>query len=359
MLALLFTYHQVLPIFLDFLFPFGAQDYAKDFYFSGFRRDERYNNPTRINEVPTLGRSGRDFHLCYNLRSVETTLNPPEWPWTIRQTAIYHSFDLGTGRSFWTMVKGKRSIRERITNAVRSKQCSELTSFCTVQNALTASLATHLILCEWARENWARYISFLERQFQQKTRHAIEEPVVGHTKRFTTFDLGPRSNTMPPIARRSTLSVPGKGQFQRIKRAMTSKPFDTFRTPIDLLDLDQATGVSSMMDNDENGFSFSDLQHIQHIEEKSNESLLVIRSNVSIMSELREYYSSTYQAEGFPADLKEGARMATARFMIRVGSIINDLQLQQSRLETLLRLLSDRKSMVELSTLDVFRNADT
>ena len=71
MLTLVFTYHQVLPSFLDFLFPFGNQQYAQDFHFSGFKYEDRFSDADSGLRIPELGWSGRDFQFCYNLKSKE------------------------------------------------------------------------------------------------------------------------------------------------------------------------------------------------------------------------------------------------------------------------------------------------
>lgn len=69
MLMLLFSYHQVMPTFLDFLFPFGRQEFAQNFYFSGFRSQCRLSDNQGSLSVPQLGRSGQSYELCYNLKS--------------------------------------------------------------------------------------------------------------------------------------------------------------------------------------------------------------------------------------------------------------------------------------------------
>src|SRR5688572_3951480 len=76
------THHQVMPAFLDFIFPFGLQEYLQDFYFSGFREDTRLLSTGLI--IPNLGRSGREIRLCYSLKSVEASNGNTSWPWSIR-----------------------------------------------------------------------------------------------------------------------------------------------------------------------------------------------------------------------------------------------------------------------------------
>lgn len=347
---MLLTYHQVLPLFLDFIFPFGHQEYAKDFYFSAFRKDERFADPNRINPIPNLGRSGLDFGLYYNLRSVERTPNPPDWQWSIRQTAAYHSFDLDTGKTTWIMVKGKQNIQTRFLNATQPGHSSELASYTTVQSAFAASLAAHLLLCEWARETWAEYINHLEERFQGITRHAVVPQASARSLPVVSFQQPARSSTAPTtqVTRRSTITSISPGlRLNRARRAFTFWGESGEANATNSITLGD-TAVTSQIENisDSNRFSFDDLVRVQFVEEKANESLLVIRSNMSIMAELKEYYGQLCQAQQFPDIWREEASKAIARFTFRVNSTMNEMALQQSRLETLLRLLAGRKAMV-------------
>ncbi|OCL06941.1 hypothetical protein AOQ84DRAFT_342611 [Glonium stellatum] len=268
MLMSTLSYHQVMPTFLDFLFPFGQQEYPQDFHFSGFRHQSRLREVDRGLRIPELGRSGKDFQLCYSLKSVESSKGQVEWPWSIRQMAIYHSFDFESGRTVWIVIKGNRLMRNRVKQTTGANKRSRL--FDTPSHALSAALETHLVYSDWSAENWRWYINFLEEQLQTSTRHTLQ----------TTHN-----------------------------------------------------------------FQFSDLQNTQHIEEKVNETLLILRMNTKILKELKEYYSSLLGSQHSSEYLNEDYEGDISRFENRVSSVISDLQMQESRLETLLRLLADRKAL--------------
>jgi hypothetical protein len=72
---------------------------------SGFRQENHLNAAERTHKISSLGRSGRDFHMCYNLKSVERYPSASHWLWSIRQMAVYHSFDVETGKTFWIVLK--------------------------------------------------------------------------------------------------------------------------------------------------------------------------------------------------------------------------------------------------------------
>ena len=96
-----------MPAFLDFLFPFGQQKYQKDFHSTGFRHETRLDEVDRGLALPDLGRSGRTLQLCYSLKSVEPSKTGNK-EWTIRQTALYHSFDMESDRAVWFIIKANQ-----------------------------------------------------------------------------------------------------------------------------------------------------------------------------------------------------------------------------------------------------------
>lgn len=56
--------------------------------------------------------------MCYSLKSVEKVddedLDEAQKPWSARQIATYHSFDVDTGVALWIFVKGNDEIQDRI-----------------------------------------------------------------------------------------------------------------------------------------------------------------------------------------------------------------------------------------------------
>jgi hypothetical protein len=350
MLSMLCTYHMVCPMFLEFLVMFGKQDYAKGFYQSGFREEEHFNNSVNnILRLPELGRSGMDFQLSYNLRSVERVKYPEKWPWSTRQTVVHHSFDIENGRTFWLMVRGNKATRDRFQKVLNASRSSDLTGFNTILEAFSASLATHLMLCEWSRENWAAYISFIEEQLQKKSRSALSVPNVQQQHHFDPSEPPPpRAATAPaaPMANQGARRSNTSGTQHSIYRRLTSK-LDVFRSaPAQTSPQDDALSTQSRIMLGKLSFSFEDLLSIQTIEEKANEALLVIASNITIMGEVRNYYSALLGNHLVPTPLKTDAKHVVDRFFGRVGRAISDLKLQQTRLETLSRMIADRKGMV-------------
>lgn len=347
------SYHQVMPSFLDFAFSYGRQQHAQDFHFGAFRHESRLAVADRGLKVPELGRSGRRLQLSYSLRSVEPSSSHHKWPWSIRQIASYHSFDLEGGQSTWIVVKGDQLMKERLMSATESPNVNDLRRFGTLHECFSSALATHLLLCDWSAENWRWYINFLEEQVQDITRTTVDvavskplDPISAiapfsmaiqnmfHSKKkWRTFSFGRRSTQREQI----TLSP-----LSAVRAEPVGPPAPPQRPP---------EPIDEKGEDEHEGFSFGDLQRTQFIEEKANETLLVLKTNINVLAELKDYYNSVMQSEDCPQEMREQCKAGFIRFDSRVGSVQHDLRMQQSRLEALLRLLADRKTLVRFSFL--------
>ena len=350
MLTLVLTYHQVLPSFLDFLFPFGNQQYAQDFHFSGFKSEDRVSDVDSGLIIPQLGWSGRDFQLCYNLKSIELSKGQPEWPWSVRQSALYHSFDVKTGRTNWIIIKGDQLLKKRIMSATGSRGIPETSNFGTVDRAFASTLAIHILVCEWSRENWRWYINFLEEALQSISRptlSAMVDPfpssIADEKSALLALCTNSKTEISPctPVLQRP----PAQSYFlnnRPISHCKTLSVDDHLASPSPEYErLQQPVTTGGHQD-----FSFSDLQRIQFIQEKVNDALLVIKVNIDVLTELRQHYHSICKSDGWPRELMLKCERDVLRFEKRVVAVENDLRMQQSRSETLLRLLTDRKSLV-------------
>ncbi|KAF1997328.1 hypothetical protein P154DRAFT_441433, partial [Amniculicola lignicola CBS 123094] len=161
------SYHQVMPTYLDFMFVFGAQSDPTDLRFGGFREQVMMKKDTAEGlSIPELGRSGRQFQLCYNLKGVSfkqsdnDNFNHDEW--SIRQAAVYHQFDVAHGTALWIVTKGRLDLQERYRDLTGANGRPEDRSFSTLENCFRSSLAPHLLFSHWATEDWRWYIRWLE-----------------------------------------------------------------------------------------------------------------------------------------------------------------------------------------------------
>jgi hypothetical protein len=167
LVAKLLTYHQVMPVYLDFMSVFGEYSDQRDLRFSGFREQSLMNETPRGLVVPRLGRSGRQFQLCYNLKCASLVEANKDFPttnkWSIQQAAIHHQFDVIEGTTLWIVTKGHLDLQQRFKElTVREGRPEDILSFDTPEDCFRSSLAAHLIYCHWSTDDWRGYIRWLE-----------------------------------------------------------------------------------------------------------------------------------------------------------------------------------------------------
>lgn len=93
-------------------------------------------------------------------------------------------------------------------------------------------------------------------------------------------------------------------------------------------------------------FSFKHVQHIHFVEEKANEGLLVLRSNVAVIHELRDFYAEVATSLESTLECVITSVFAMAMFRRHLDNTAKDLVMQQARLQMLLQLLTDRRTLV-------------
>ncbi|KAK1759037.1 hypothetical protein QBC47DRAFT_370967 [Echria macrotheca] len=167
--ALIFTYHQVMPEYLDFFTCFGLQSTPRDVRFSGFRK--RITLPKRgitVAEDP-LGRSGYQYQMAYNLKGISTT---EEGEWSIRNAAFYNRFDIISGRSLWVVTKGRKDVYHRYEELTSEDGMEEDIRFGTTDESFVSSLAPHLSFASWSNEDWRGYVRRLEEAVNKESKMA-------------------------------------------------------------------------------------------------------------------------------------------------------------------------------------------
>lgn len=345
------SYHQVMPSFLDFLFSFGAQHHAKDFFFTGFRHDTRLSGLEKSVAIPALGRSGRTLRLCYSLRSVEASPDQEAWPWSIRGAATHHTFDFDTGRTSWLIVKGEKgaSMKDRILAETGSQNGNMLNKFDNRDQAFSSTMSTHLLLCNWSVENWRWYVNHLEQEVQAITRKTLSvtvaRPQTG-PKPERVFTRMPTGVLVSPKKTSTSKSLTSKKQPSIPLAKMTPSPptHGPPGPPPPLSTFPQHKNPDPY--NSDSEFSFEDLRRIEYIEERANEALLVNTLNSSVLSALVQHYTSVMGSASCPNGLKTKCEPDFRRFVDRISDISAEIQTQKARLDTLLRLLGDRKALV-------------
>lgn len=357
------SYHQVIPPFLDLIFTCGRQEKIQDFHYTAFRHENYLRGDESClqsgSNIMSLGRSGRQIQHCYNLHSAERSGG--EWGWSIRQTVVFHSFDIGTGKSVWIFVKGNDTIQDRIKKATRSTRSTGMNanSHQTLTGSFRATLIVHAHLMEWCGEKWRWYINEMEDRLRKKAKIAILADVdnlAGPTMVPAPSKPGtliiPRS-PRTTISRSSPIS-PLKLWDSFARFSTTSKLENT--PPIIEIDPSRPIHADNIVEepqeidyeddtNIERMFSFEKLQDLHWTGEHMQEALMVLKQNRNIIKEIREHYAALLESDDFPSEIKGGCKLDMSKFSQRALSIERDLEVQQSRLETLNVLLEDRSTL--------------
>ncbi|KAI0888744.1 uncharacterized protein GGS22DRAFT_152260 [Annulohypoxylon maeteangense] len=195
MLTKILTFHQVMPAFLEFIYVFGQQDDSADLHFTGFREQVILTDPPDGLIIPKLGRSGKHYQICFNLKGVALkSKNKDDFTlddWSIRPAAFHHQFDVSNGNTLWLVVKGNQEIQDRFKDLTGKDARAQDKCFDSVEKSFRSSLSAHLLYCYWAMEDWRWCISWLEKAVDKKHRMAVLGPSgVGHAhKTYTPADI--------------------------------------------------------------------------------------------------------------------------------------------------------------------------
>jgi hypothetical protein len=166
MVNLLFSFHQVMPSYLDFISVFGTQLQQREVRYSGFHEQSTLRvEETKRPAVATLGRSGCYYQVCYNLKAVvDKGGKGKHKEWSIRQAALHHQFDAKNGNALWICTEGRGSggLFDRIRDLTQDERRRQDWSYANNVECFRSSLATHLTCCHWSIEEWRPYMTWLE-----------------------------------------------------------------------------------------------------------------------------------------------------------------------------------------------------
>jgi hypothetical protein len=348
----LLTHLQVMPSFLDYTLSFGRRHYAQKFPYGGISVERRLSDASRGLVLRQLGRSGRDYSLCYNLRSVEPTPEQEGLPWSIRQMAIYHSFDVVTGHSVWIVVKANDLVEKRVKEESQSNEHSDISTFDTNSQALGATLAAHLIYVKWVSENWCWYIDFLEETVEKLTRREsivpvdnprqiptlTQEPVFQSPARaptglsFSGYSICSEKTVLPNDSTATqSASIPPSSPI--MNEGIWTQPV------LPVLDREHEIKRQAHVGMDV-------LQKCQRLDETAEEAMQVINTNLSVLEGLVQFYESIMSSDEFPEELKLGCTGAVEKMKIQVQIAMSELQIQRSRAGSLSNLLRGRMNLL-------------
>ncbi|OTA58296.1 hypothetical protein K449DRAFT_436656 [Hypoxylon sp. EC38] len=286
MLVDILTFHQVMPAFLDFLHIFGQQSEPTDLNFSGFREQVTLTNPSDGLIIPGLGRSGKHYQMCFNLKGVALKSKIKENfmlnEWSIRPAVFHHQFDITSGNTLWIVIKGNLEIQQRFKALTDKDGRAQDKSFNTTEESFRSSLSAQLMFGYWAMEDWRWYIKWLERVVDNK----IAKPA-----KHIMAVLGPC----------------GAGYSHKT-------------------------------------YTPRDIQDLQIWEERIRQVIIALEGNADVLSALVAFYNRLIGNESFP--LRKTCSLDISDFANKIGNIIADFRMQTKRAEFLVDTIADRRQLV-------------
>jgi hypothetical protein len=366
-LQLLLTHHQIMPSALDFVFGFRTRE--KPLAQAIFRHENYLERDGPAFSLPALGRSSTLVQHAFNILSVELSEVPGEKQlWPLRQTALYHSFDVQNGRALWMVLKGSPSMRRRIPNAVKNHGDLQPSAMNSPERSFVGSLHIHLIVLEWCAENWSEYIDHLEEMRSTKSIDAKVAPVAAMTsplqieqkfsRRTTMLTTASRQNTLGrDSGSRKSPSSPPSPVASKLARSLSdflrrgsgfpsvaSRGNTQEEEPVQQKDQDNEEGMAALL---ETKFSFNEFQRLGLFVDELEQAITAIEQNKGVICEVREQYDNVIASYGFKTHMKaDECSSGVATFFRRLRSIDRELDLHNCRLRTLLRAVENDKYMV-------------
>ena len=400
-LAFLFTYYQVMPSFLDFVFTFRHRSRPVD---HAIFRQESYldvDSPTFRLNAPA--RSGFQIQHAFNLLSVERAKDKNEaHQWPLRQVALYHSFDVQNGRTVWIFLKGNNEMLARIRKARKTHRDLKPSGINSPESSFAASLQIHNILVDWCADSWAQYIDNLEDDVNDKSvdaKVASVDEVTTMPKIASSFNR--RSSTLQSINSSSSWSKRGESTAQLLSTPPSSPPGSSatgppspisprrssfsrrsfslseifprrnsgFRSGSTLVGVDEKQSAPSIApedqqnqdedessDEDDDSFnelsksvSFGEFQRLNLLGDELEQAHRAIEQNRGVLNELKEHYEQVTTSFAFTKYIKtDQCAGRIAAFLRRIRKTDRDLETHQGRLKALCQTVENDKTIVSI-----------
>lgn len=369
MFQYLCSYHQIPPSFLDNVFSFKDTLHDYDCSLASFVDENTLlDRPQHVLSLPELGRSGREIRHSFLLRSVEFSDSMEDRSFSIRQLAVYHCFDVVTGRTTWITLKQNELVEDRITEQINNLRASRPEALENVYEAFSATLDVHEIILDWCDENWRWFVNEIEVDSRDATKKARMVAVDGKSAGQDFIKLvNQRTSNLQQPSRRVTLAEAVKSwkplsnwektkqsDVEEDQKATSWTPLRNWRRTRqpDVEEgqaetLEEERKARELMEKTEE-FHLSGLQSLQCLMERIEEAILVLELNGKAVRKMREHYGDL--AKGYRVKEMKGIRKHCGndllRFLNRVSAVENNMATRKAQLESRLSLVREGKNMV-------------
>lgn len=364
MLKSCFTFHQVEASFLDSVYTFGDQDKPLDLCLAHFRSSHTMDLAERdLIAIPELHLSGREFRVSYLLRSMEFSGNTEStWKWNLRQTAVYHSFDAETGKSFWCNIKANDNFKTRIKDSASYLDLDQpaLMQEHRVHRLFTAALSTHLIYLHWCDENWRWCINDMDvaigalldqarltsiNDLQLTAPAYVELQIRKVTLNSTrTYGNPPPAGLVRDSSRGSAYIL---HKFAMLLRKVFS-PRQLFGRDLGL-DLGKSNNLPDPTENPEvapNRVRVSRPQALQIWSERIERLMLAVQLDITVLGEISAFYSGlTESLVSLHGSVWEEYDRDIRHFAKEIANISSGLETRKVQMQSLVLQLSEGQNL--------------
>lgn len=330
---------------------------------TGFNCHDTLDVPNeRLLDIPKLGRSGREIRVQYLLRSLERAIGPDNTATpNIRQMAVYHTFDLVTGKAFWTNIKANGLVEDRIKEATTEVPALASRAMDSLAGSFAATLTIHMIHLGWCDEDWREYINDIESKIRnvltkaqtaridrqpKDMKRAFTRASSFHASKASTHDLSEKvPAASPPNRKRKILNLfrLGNPDADAAKKAAVLSTHSLTRLLREARTEDRDQ-IDRLMVLDI--FSFEEVQQLHYFGEFLESFRLVIDLNDQTLHDIAENYQDLWDRDGFPREIRENCQKELASFIRRIHRVRRNLQIRASQVKSLMAWLQEGKALV-------------
>ena len=110
----------------------------------------------------------------------------------------------------------------------------------------------------------------------------------------------------------------------------------------------------------EKKYTPDNIQNVQYYEDRTNEATMILESNIDVLTALHKYYEDLLLDNDFP--VRQTSRDIIIDFARQIQDAIHDTKMQVSRAKLVVRIASDRKTLIQshlTSQATAFQNQAT
>lgn len=384
------TYQEMSPDFLKLMHSLGKQIRpAQSEHFGRFFDELHIKEPSEQRgplTIPSFNRSGNELRCFYQLNGIEPGESDEHGvrEWSVRQTTVYHSFDMNKPRQFWMTIKANSQMRQRFEEKNTSEASGDPLQAMEIQKldrAFSSSVSSHLLHLEWCAEGWRWHIDEQEIKLRQIIEKVQDTPVSFNqtTNIFRQRSMYEKSQADPGASafsrldswlsrpsRNSTFETSG-GEKEKHSRANSWLEALSRRNTIEEAEkgmgspadqpLARETAVAHLEANDQiqrfmetegifQAFTISGYQELTAYSTGFQDTKLAIDSNLRILDGIRRTYTSFMESDECPQLIKTSCKAQIRYFVRRVSSLETELKNEHQRLDTLISQLQDVRPLV-------------